>query len=355
MDKPLYFDDRIKHALCTKKAAIIHPGALGDCILSLHIARFLKNVLGFPTIHFIGQTHYTGFFPGRTNINLTKNINSLNLHKLFIEPKDFNVENVPDLSDFFHKYEYIVNFMGNQGDTFEQNLIYTMLTTHNADVRTLRFKPADKSPTHISLDYIEQLVSLNPHIDFHEQKEYFNTDEQIIFPAKSDIELGKKIIKQKTSLNLTNETKLAIIHPGSGGLNKCWHIENYINIAKKLEHSGTETLFLLGPAETERFKPIVIKNIKSNFATLNDLSIVELMQAISNCTLYIGNDSGVSHLAGAMAKNSFVIFGPTSPTHYRPIGPKVSIYQPEIASFTEYIANQVEKLFELIEKSVRIT
>jgi ADP-heptose:LPS heptosyltransferase len=41
-----------------------------------------------------------------------------------------------------------------------------------------------------------------------------------------------------------------------------------------------------------------------------------------NCAdCFIGNDSGISHLAWAMGKKTIALFGPTNPAQYRPLGP----------------------------------
>jgi len=41
-------------------------------------------------------------------------------------------------------------------------------------------------------------------------------------------------------------TKAVIMHPGSGGAHKCWHLDNFLAVARMLEAEGTDSVFLLG-------------------------------------------------------------------------------------------------------------
>jgi ADP-heptose:LPS heptosyltransferase len=60
---------------------------------------------------------------------------------------------------------------------------------------------------------------------------------------------------------------------------------------------------------------------------------------LAGCRAYLGNDSGVSHLAGLCGARSVVIFGPTSPTVWRPLGPRVKVEGFDVS---------VERLVELL-------
>jgi ADP-heptose:LPS heptosyltransferase len=44
---------------------------------------------------------------------------------------------------------------------------------------------------------------------------------------------------------------------------------------------------------------------------------------------YVGNDSGVSHLAAALGVPTIAVFGPTDPTVWAPLGPKVAVVAPQ--------------------------
>jgi hypothetical protein len=53
-----------------------------------------------------------------------------------------------------------------------------------------------------------------------------------------------------------------------------------------------------------------------------------LAALLVECSGYVGNDSGVSHLAAALGVPTAAVFGPTDPAVWAPVGPKVSVVGP---------------------------
>jgi ADP-heptose:LPS heptosyltransferase len=57
--------------------------------------------------------------------------------------------------------------------------------------------------------------------------------------------------------------------------------------------------------------------------TVRDLSVAGLTALLPKCALYVGNDSGVTHLAGVLGVPTLAHFGPTDPALWAPLGPRV--------------------------------
>jgi ADP-heptose:LPS heptosyltransferase len=53
------------------------------------------------------------------------------------------------------------------------------------------------------------------------------------------------------------------------------------------------------------------------------LSLVETAALLERCTLFVGNDSGLSHLAAALGIPTVAVFGPTDPSVWAPRGRRV--------------------------------
>ncbi|MCD6320124.1 MAG: glycosyltransferase family 9 protein, partial [Candidatus Desulfofervidaceae bacterium] len=64
---------------------------------------------------------------------------------------------------------------------------------------------------------------------------------------------------------------------------------------------------------------------------LEQLPLLTLATVIAQARFFLGNDSGISHLAAALGIPSFVIFGPTAPGIWHPWGPKVKIFAPKVS------------------------
>jgi len=126
-----------------------------------------------------------------------------------------------------------------------------------------------------------------------------------------------------------------VIQPATGGLHKCWHLDNFLAVAKKLDSEGIEVIFLLGPAELDRFSNAAIKKIGSIAKYLRDLSLEQVLELLSHAKAFIGNDSGITHLAAGLGVRTLAIFGPTNPAVYKPIGPDVTVFEDNTEIFAK--------------------
>ena len=111
-----------------------------------------------------------------------------------------------------------------------------------------------------------------------------------------------------------------LVHPGSGSAAKNWPAEQF---AELIQHLGQVRL-IVGEADAAA-ADAVERRVGHALPRLIEPPLVELAQRLAGCRAYVGNDSGVSHLAGLVGARSFVLFGPTSPTIWRPLGPFVSV------------------------------
>ncbi len=312
-----------------KRGLIVNPGALGDCILVLPLAEYMIKTLGLTSVDIIGRSDYIDFCPGRTNIRNTRAIDTIQFHRFFVDEKDFSIEENDSLVSVFAGYEWIVSFLGESKTDFEKNLTFTIYSTQSAEISILPMFATEENSSHIADFYIRKFIDENG----IEGGEYtFNTKGTLITPINTDLQWGRQMLG---SVGLNPDGKTVIIQPGSGGKHKCWHLDNYCKLALDLADNNFQPLFLLGPAEQERFSESEKQRLYNTGKTIFSLNIKQVMQLLSASDGYIGNDSGVTHLAGAMGAKTLAIFGPTSPDLYKPIGPKVSAVITKAASFTE--------------------
>lgn len=124
--------------------------------------------------------------------------------------------------------------------------------------------------------------------------------------------------------------ELVAIHPGSGGECKCWPAERFAELIRILD---MPTLLIEGPADHQqcrRLEELAPEGVPIVRAC--GLSVAEVGALLSPCRLYVGNDSGVSHLAAALGVPTVAVFGATNPAVWAPLGPKVRGVQPSQAT-----------------------
>jgi len=312
-----------------QRGLILQPGAIGDCVLTLPLAKFMKDSLRLGGVDILGHTEYIGILPGRTCIDVIRSIDLTDLHRLFFEPKNFDLVDRDPLINVFADYAWIVTFLGESNSNFEQNLIFTANCSHSAEVITLSMKPPEDFGQHLTEFYTQQLVDQS---GLSLEHRTIRPSDILIKTTEADRNRGKELLEE---MDFDFSKKLVVIQPGSGGLNKCWHLDNFLAVAKEISSKGVEVIFLLGPAELDRFSSERIKDINSVAICLTDLSLTQVLELLSCADGFVGNDSGITHLAAGLGVRTLAVFGPTNPAVYRPVGPAVTVFVNSTATFAQ--------------------
>jgi len=295
-------------------ALIIQPGAVGDLILTLPLIRLLKAEYGYQRVDVAGHLERLTYLVGKTAIDQAISIDRHSLHSLFIEPKSFHLTEDDPLIKLFRPYELIATFLTDEQGHFEQNLIMTALRTHSVEVVTLALRPPDDFRGHAAEFFIHQFADQMVRKPHQHLARYLQTLLPQVEPPSDQIDATPSADdKLKKNRRIT-------LQPGSGGVSKCWPIENFCELAARLQQKDFRPLFLLGPAEIERWAQDDVARLKSQAQIIQDLTLDQVVGLLSQSSAYIGNDSGISHLAGAMGVPVLTIFGPSDPAHWRPLG-----------------------------------
>ncbi len=117
-----------------------------------------------------------------------------------------------------------------------------------------------------------------------------------------------------------------IIHPGAGSIRKRWSLANFLNLADNLEKNGWQPHFVCGPAETDLDNDIR----RHHRQVYRFIELTDLVDWLKTSGGYIGNDSGISHLAAFLGLPCVVIFGPSDPARWTPPGPRVQVVRPAV-------------------------
>jgi hypothetical protein len=102
------------------------------------------------------------------------------------------------------------------------------------------------------------------------------------------------------------------VHPGAGSRAKRWDVAGFVRVAHWWRAAGGAVVAIVGPAEAG--EPPALGAPEAREWPLPDLAAL-----LAGAALYLGNDSGVSHLAGAVGAAGVVLFGPTEPRRWRPL------------------------------------
>jgi heptosyltransferase-3 len=112
---------------------------------------------------------------------------------------------------------------------------------------------------------------------------------------------------------------VVVVHPGAGARWKCAPTRTIRVVIDELERLGRTVVVLEGPADKSAVAAL------GTSAVQRSVNLVGLTATLAGARVYLGHDSGVSHLAGLLGIPTVVLFGPTHPTTWRPLGPHVSV------------------------------
>lgn len=125
---------------------------------------------------------------------------------------------------------------------------------------------------------------------------------------------------------LVSETggEIVALHPGSGSKKKNWALKKFLELAIQVRQAGIgQPVFILGEAESE-CAPLLHAEAP-DIPCVEGIGLPELADLLSACHAYVGNDSGVTHLAAALGVPVVGLFGPTDPAVWAPRGDHVRI------------------------------
>jgi ADP-heptose:LPS heptosyltransferase len=120
------------------------------------------------------------------------------------------------------------------------------------------------------------------------------------------------------------------IHPGSGALAKNWPLERFAELAGQL--GPGPFLLVEGPAEAGAGLGL---GEAPPFVRASQLPLRTLGAVLARAGLFVGNDSGVSHLAAAWGAPTLALFGPTDPGTWSPVGRQVVVARSATSSMAD--------------------
>jgi heptosyltransferase-3 len=293
-----------EHIAQTERVLVIFPGALGDLVClgpalnalarrhpgtavelmaRAELARFAVARFGFAQIT-AAQAHSHSRAHSQAH-----SIDRREVTALFAEDVDLT-----DAAEFFRSFTRIYSFFASEDTRFRQALAKAAAP---ATVSFHAFRPAGAG--HVAIGYLNEIgereVPPNGRID--------------VLPG--DLPEAAQALER---LGLAG-ARFILFFPGSGAGYKNWPADNFATLASALA-PPLRALVVLGPAEATLEPLFAARGI----ARLCDQPLGTVAGLARLAAGFVGNDSGVSHLAAAAGASGVVIFGPTDPDRWRPMG-----------------------------------
>ena len=270
---------------------VIRGGAIGDFILTLPALKALRNARPQAHMEILGYKHIAVLAENRFYAQAARSIEYGPLARFFAR----NSELPEELADYFASFDFIVSYLYDPDRIFEANL-------RRCGVENLICGPARivEKAGHAARQLARPIEELGIEVvDLSER----------VFPSVEDREFAREFLASVPQPTIA-------IHPGSGSHQKNWPLENWIALFSP--RSDAEGLVVISgeadKAQTDQLEG-EWKNRDVRFA--RNLPLPRLA-AILEDAIFIGHDSGISHLAAAAGANCILLFGPTDPDVWAP-------------------------------------
>lgn len=138
----------------------------------------------------------------------------------------------------------------------------------------------------------------------------------VLATARQEVDeiLAQKALRQYIILNPAGGS-----NPGMQMDSKRWPIENFAEIGEWLAlETGAQIVLLGGPNDEELVTALREKLRTQSVSFVGKLSFPQIGALAATAMLYVGNDTGLTHLAAASGTKTAMILGPSDPKRYAP-------------------------------------
>jgi ADP-heptose:LPS heptosyltransferase len=275
------------------RSAVLFPGALGDFICLLPALQALARTT---RVEIFAKTEFAEIVPQDIPIRA---LERYEINRLFVAGGSLERR----VRDFFSPYHSVYSWMGSRQPVFAGELG----AAAPGGVRLFAFRAAD-SALH-QADYYLACLGFCP-----------SDCGALIIPLHPEARGWSQKFWDRHALN---KRAALVMAPGSGAREKNWPATYFAAVARWWrERTGGEVVILLGPVEEERGG---FEALADNFITARNLNLAEVAALLSRADIYLGNDSGTTHLAAALGTPTVALFGPSDARTWAPRGAKVSV------------------------------
>lgn len=283
---------------------IVHPGTLGDVLLARPAMLALKEISPSHGLGLIAGGDVAGLLHASAEIHHVFGLESRLLAGLLAGP-----ESVPGrFRDWLTRCDLAVCWMTDPEGALSKTLRelgvrHVIVSSPNS--------PACRGlhQTDRFLETIQAVVGVS----------MVREAKKMALPEKS-----RQQAQQRWASWSSGNRPVAVVHPGSGSVHKCSEPALLARLIDWLGEAGAVPVVIGGPADDERVR-MVVAHCATPPIVIQRLDLVSVTGLLSQVQLFVGHDSGLTHLAAALHRPTVALFGPTDAARWAPRGPSVRI------------------------------
>jgi predicted lipopolysaccharide heptosyltransferase III len=126
-----------------------------------------------------------------------------------------------------------------------------------------------------------------------------------------------RLAERLRAAGIDSSRPVALFHPAAAFATKTWDAANFARVADEVARRGFAVAAVAAPHESGILRALVT-GARERVTAFDDLPLAELAALAERAGLFVGNDSGVAHVAAALGVPSVVVFGSSNIAHWRP-------------------------------------
>jgi heptosyltransferase-2/heptosyltransferase-3 len=284
-----------------QRIAIIKPCCIGDCIMALPAIDAILAAHPAASVDVYVGAHSRAAFAFRDALTIRP------------VPSSFDLSSALQLSRVLRqgRYDTVVSF-----DRSRWLRLAVRLSRANASAHAQSLTPEMRHESEVYLDVVRELGFATP------------VSAPRIVPTPS----GRCLAAERLA---GVKEPIAVLHPGGAQnpgvamLDKRWPANRYAELARALRQDGSTVLLSGSASDLDVVRNVAeLAGLDGSSILAGTLEIETLAAVISRAAVFVGPDTGVTHVSAAVGTPTIAIFGPTNPRRYRPLGRDVQVLAP---------------------------
>ncbi|RKX31931.1 MAG: hypothetical protein DRP22_03015 [Verrucomicrobia bacterium] len=281
---------------------ILRGGAIGDFVVTTPVLRSLRETWPDCYIVLVGYPHIARLALQSGLADEVRSLDEVGMARFFSWKPEFDEEQIGFISSF----DLVISFLHDPGGIVRKNLT-------QAGARFVIYR----SPLVRNRHAVDQMMLALQDLPVPMSE---GAIPQLTLP-ESRLRRGRDILQE-----FALPAAPVAIHPGSGSPRKNWSLDNFISLRAALrEELHLDSFFVLG--EADQHIRDSLERRKDAPPVVDGLPLTDTAALLAASRAFIGNDSGVTHVAAALGLPTVAIFGPSDPSLWGPRGKHVRILQ----------------------------
>jgi heptosyltransferase-3 len=307
---------------------VIRGGAIGDFMLTLPALKALRDAWPHAQIEILGYKHIVVLAENRFYAQAVHSIEYGLLSSFFARKSELPAE----LANYFASFDLIVSYLYDPDRIFENNL-------RRCGVENLLCGPSKivENAGHAADQLARPIEEMGIRVVDLTEK---------VFPSIEDRQFASDFLRSV-------QQPIVAIHPGSGSKEKNWPLENWIALfsgtdgfpdaeGKHGRHEKFPSLVVIsGEADKSQTEQLEREWKDRDVRFVKNLPLPHLA-AVLERSIFIGHDSGISHLAAAAGASCVLLFGPTNPNVWAPRNKNMQVIRAPNGRLSDLQVERVE-------------